>query len=166
MTLYEMTDDLLYLYNLITSGEAVDEETGEVDPVVIEQIATVEKDTDKKIENVAVFIKQLKSDADALKKEKINLEKRQKTMQNTAERLEIYLLNNMLALNKDRYATTRASITVRDSEYVNILNPSQVPREYVRVKEEINKIDIKYALKLGKEIEGCELATRKNISIK
>lgn len=166
MTLYEMSNELLDAYHLIASGQAVDEETGEIDPVVMEQIEMTEKEADKKIESIAVFIKQLKSDAEALKQEKINLEKRQTTMTNTAERLEQYLLNNMLLQKRDYFSTTKARVTVRDSEYVNVTDPNKVPKEYIRTKEEINKVEIKQALKLGEHIDGCELAIRKNINIK
>lgn len=166
MTLYEMSNELLDAYYLIASGQAVDEETGEVDPVVMGQIEMTEKEADKKIESIAVFIKQLKSDAEALKQEKNNLEKRQKTMTNTAERLEQYLLNNMLLQKKEYFSTTKARVTIRNSEYVNITDQNKIPKEYIRVKEEVNKVDIKNALKLGEHIDGCELATRKNINIK
>ena len=166
MTLYEMSNELLDAYYLIASGQAVDEETGEVDPVVMEQIEMTEKEADKKIESIAVFIKQLKSDAEALKQEKNNLEKRQKTMTNTAERLEQYLLNNMLLQKREYFSTTKARVTIRNSEYVNITDQNKIPKEYIRVKEEVNKVDIKNALKLGEHIDGCELATRKNINIK
>ena len=84
MTLYELTNEQQYLYDLITSGQAVDEETGEVDATVLEQIEMTEKDIDKKIESTAIFVKQLESDAEALKQEKLRLEKRQKTLLNTA----------------------------------------------------------------------------------
>lgn len=166
MTLYELTNEQQYLYDLITSGQAVDEETGEVDATVLEQIEMTEKDIDKKIEGTAVFIKQLESDAEALKQEKLRLEKRQKTLLNTAERLRNGLLYNMVAQGKSYFSTTKAGITIKDSEYVNILDESKIPEQYIKVKKEVSKVDIKNAIKAGQEVQGAELATRKNITIK
>ena len=166
MTLYELTNEQQYLYDLITSGQAVDEETGEVDATVLEQIEMTEKDIDKKIESTAIFVKQLESDAEALKQEKLRLEKRQKTLLNTAERLRSGLLRNMIAQGKSYFATARAGINIRDNEYVNILDASKIPEEYIKVKKEISKVDIKNAIKAGQEVAGAEIATRKNITIK
>lgn len=166
MTLYEMTQDWQYLYDLITSGQAVDEETGEVDPVVMEQIAMTEKDIDKKIENTALFVKQLKSDAEALRNEKLSLEKRQKTLINTAERLERNLMENMKSINKSYYATARASVTIRDSKYVDIVDASKIPEQYIVTKKEISKVEIARTIKSGQEVAGAVLATRQNITIK
>ena len=166
MTLYELTKEQQFLYDLIASGQAVDEETGEVDGTVIEQIEIKKKDIDKKIEGTAIFIKQLEADAEALKQEKLRLEKRQKTLVNTAERLRKNLLRNMVAQGKSRFSTTKAGINIRDDEYVNIYDEKKIPEQYIRVKKEISKVDIKNAIKAGQEVAGAEIATRKNIMIK
>lgn len=166
MTLYELTNEQQYLYDLIASGQAVNEETGEVDETVLEQIELTEKDIDKKIEGTAIFIKQLEADAEALKQEKLRLEKRQKTLVNTAERLRKNLLRNMVAQGKKIFSTTKAGINIRDDEYVNIYDENKIPEQYVRVKKEISKVDIKNAIKAGQEVAGAEIAIRKNIMIK
>ena len=61
MTLYELTQEQLYLYNLLMTGEAVDPETGEIDPVVAEQLELTGEELENKIKGVAIIYKQLLS---------------------------------------------------------------------------------------------------------
>ena len=69
-TLYDLTQEQMYLYNLLASGEAIDSETGEVDPVVDERLQLNTEDLDNKIKGTAIIFKQLMADAKMLKDEK------------------------------------------------------------------------------------------------
>lgn len=159
MTLYEINNELARLMS-----EAVDEETGEINEDAIAQIEEMQMAWDEKVENIGCFIKNLKSDAEQLKAEKMNLAKRQQVTENKAERLAKYLTD---MLNGQTYTSPRVDIKYRKSVQVKCDDLSKVPKDYLRFKDpELDKTAVKEALKSGKEVEGCYLEETRNIQIK
>ena len=80
MDLYKIDDAIL---------DCVDGETGEIIDVAALEALKMERDT--KIENIALWIKNLLSDAEQIKAEKEALAKREKSAVNKAENLSRYL---------------------------------------------------------------------------
>lgn len=80
MNLYEIENEIL---------NCVDMETGEI--VDIKKLESLQMERDQKIENIGCWIKNLLSDAEALKSEKENLAKRQKVAESKAASLKEYL---------------------------------------------------------------------------
>ena len=85
MTLYEINAELEKLI-----ANSIDPETGElmIDP---EQIDALNMARDEKIEQTALYIKNLKAEADAIKTEIDNLKARHDAAKNKAERLTAYI---------------------------------------------------------------------------
>lgn len=160
MNLYEINADLVAAFEA-----AVDQETGEVlNEDALDEFYGLQMAWDEKIENIACYIKNLKADAAALKAEKDALAARQKVAERKAERLSRYL---SLALNGNKYESPRAKITWRKSESVEIADITQIPEEYLTcAAPTANKVDLKAALKAGKEIPGAALVQNMNMSIK
>lgn len=154
MTLYEIDEEILNL---------VDQETGEV--IDIERLEQLEMERDKKISNVACWIKDLKAEAEAIKTEKSALAKRQTVCENKVEQLKEYLIR---ALNGIKYKDARCSISYRKSESVEIDDAviNKLPEEYIKVEKSVKKTELKDAMKLGFEFEGCRLIEKNNIQIK
>lgn len=88
MNLYEIEDKL---YNLIENG--FDPETGEImeGTDLSDSITACQMELTDKISNIACMIKNLQSDAEALKAEKAKLAKRQSAAEHKAEWLKHYL---------------------------------------------------------------------------
>ena len=80
-TLYEIEQAIM---------DCVDFETGEI--IDIEKLDQLQIDRDVKIENIALFIKNLLSDAAGIKAEKDNLAQRQRVAENKAKNLKKYIL--------------------------------------------------------------------------
>lgn len=154
MTLYEIDEEILNL---------VDQETGEV--VDIERLEQLEMERDKKISNVACWIKDLKAEADAIKAEKNALAKRQTVCENKVEQLEDYLTR---ALNGIKFKDARCSISYRKSESVEVDDSviDKLPEEYIKIEKSVRKTELKDAMKLGFEFEGCRLIEKNNIQIR
>ena len=154
MTLYEIDEEILNL---------VDQETGEI--VDIERLEELEMERDKKVSNVACWIKNLKAEADALKAEKNNLAKRQSACENKAEQLKDYL---SYALNGMKYKDARCAISYRKSESVEIDDAAidSLPEEYIKIEKSVKKTELKDAIKAGYEFEGCRLIEKNNIQIR
>jgi hypothetical protein len=175
MNLYEIDSKLV---NLITEG--FDSETGEIlEGIDLDKaIDECQMDLNTKISNIGCFIKNLRSDAEQLKAEKQNLEKRQKQAERKAEYLAKYLdgylhsVINEKDLLKYKFSDSRCQIGYRKSESVTIDDINSVPKDYIKprvIKEtDIDKTAIKKFLKDNKDnqVNGARLVTKENIQIK
>lgn len=120
---------------------------------------------DEKIENVLLWIKDLKSDAEQLKNEKKMLEVRQREAERKAESLQEYVKR---ALDGQKFKTSRVAVSYRASkaiEYAGDINA--LPEAFIRRKDpELNKTALKEALDKGAEIPGVSIVTRSNMIIR
>ncbi len=152
-TLYEINESIMAL---------IDEETGEITDIEALNALQIERDT--KLENIALWIKNLKADAEMFKAEKQAFEKRQKRAENKAESLKNYLAS---ALAGQKFKTARVECSYRSSESVNVTDITVIPTEYLKFAEPTaDKDAIKAAIKSGKEIAGAEIVSKQNLLIK
>lgn len=161
MNLYQIDEAIMNAFDA-----AVDEETGEIiNEAAMENLNALEMMRDQKIENIALMIKNLVSDAEALKKEKMAFAKRQQAAENRAEWLKRYLAGT---LQGNKFQTAQVAISFRKSQQVEYTgNVDMLPAEYIRQNPpEINKDALKKALLEGKEIKGASLKDVQNIQIK
>ena len=143
--------------------DCVDEETGEV--IDFEKLSALTMELSEKIENIALWIKNLEADAEAFKKEEEAFEERKKAAANKAESLRRYLDT---ALNGQKFATERVSVSFRSSKAVQIAENTELPAEYIKTKVEKlpDTKKIGDALKNGIAVPGCALVTNRNMQIK
>ena len=135
-SLYEIDQSILAL---------ADPETGEITD--FEKLEELQLEREAKIENVALWYKNLKAEAEMVKAEKQALEARQKACENKAERLRQYLES---ALAGEKFTTTKVQCSFRNSTSVHITAPEQIATEYLRIKTEPDKKAISEAIKSGK----------------
>ena len=141
--------------------ECIDLETGEViDPDRLEEL---QMERSQKIENVVLWIKNLESDALAIKAEKEALAKRQVAALAKAEQLKEWLGK---ALEGQKFSTARCAVSFRKSEKTVVFDEGMVPSEYTKTKIEPDVAAIKKALKEGFEVSGCRLVESQNVQIK
>lgn len=140
----------------------VDVETGEI--FDIDKLEELELARDVKVENICLWIKNLKAEAEALKAEKEVFAQRQKAAENKMESLKRYISGY---LEGTAFESTKVKVSFRKSEAVEIMEGAVIPDEYLRFKEpEINKTALKTALKSGVSIEGVHIIENQNIQIK
>lgn len=143
--------------------ECVDPETGElIDPESLEALV-MEKEL--KIENVALWVKNLQSDALAYKVEKEAFAEREKKATAKAESLKGWLA---MALDGQKFSSTRCAVSFRKSEKVEVDDVDSLPAELKtqKVTFDPDKKAIKALLKEGKEVSGCRLVESLNTQIK
>jgi hypothetical protein len=141
----------------------VDAETGEI--IDAEALESLVMQRTEKIEAVALWIKNLLSDAAAIKAEKDALADREAKCRKKAEDLKKWL---GLALEGQKFSTSRCAVSFRRSETVEVADMALIPAELLRVKTEVepNKAAIKALLKEGREVVGCRLVENQNVQIK
>ena len=106
MKLYEIENAIL---------ECIDEETGEV--IDTDKLDALLMERDAKVENVALWIKDLKAEAEAIKTEKQKLAERQKVAENKAESLKKWLV---YALGGQKFSTAKCAVSFRNTESVEV----------------------------------------------
>ena len=149
----------------------VDQETGEIlDP---EKLDALQMEREQKLEGVALWIKDLKAEAEAVKAEADRLTARKKAVENKIDGLKQWLL---YALNGEKLKTARCNVyqthsqkVVIDDEkaLVDMLMTSPFGEKFLRVKEpEIDKNALKDSMKQGYEYEFAHLEQTESVVIK
>ena len=152
MNLYEINNAMQECINL---------ETGEIDLELFEKL---QLEKDEKIENVALWIKNLSSDVEGMENEKKAFEERIKAAKNKIISLKSYL---EMALNGEKFQTAKCSITFRKSKSVTVLDISKLDKEYLKYADPIaDKTAIKKAIESGITVPGASLVENLNVQIK
>lgn len=153
MNLYQIDDAIMKL---------IDYETGEI--LDWDKLDELNAAKEQKIENIALYIKNLTAEAAALKAEKDAFAERQKAAEKRAEGLKQYLVS---ALNGEKFKTSKVAISYRKSKALEIADGVEIPEDFLTYKEpEVNRTDLKKAIKDGLLIEGVSIVERQNIQIK
>lgn len=142
----------------------VDMETGEViDPELLDSLMM---ERNAKIEGVALWVKNLRSDAAAYEAQEAAFAERKKKANAKAESLEKWLAG---ACGGEKFSTATCEVSFRKSEAVEVLDKSKIPADFLRTKTttttEPDKTAIKKAIKDGKTVEGCALVAKLNTKI-
>lgn len=151
--------------------ECVDMETGEIfDP---EKLEALQMERNQKLEGVALWVKDLKAEAAAVKEEADKLNARKKAIDNKVDSLKQWLL---YALGGEKLKTPRCNVYQTHSQKLNVpdepglisfLQTLNEPEKFLRFKEpELKKDDIKKALKDGYEIPGAALEETESLVIR
>lgn len=142
--------------------KCVDMETGEI--IDTERLEQLQMDRDAKIENIACWIKNLASDAEALKAQKQVFADRQKIAENKVESLKRYLA---MTLGGQKFSTDKVAVSFRKTSSVNVTDLSALPEQYLKFADPTpDKTAIKNAIKAGENIAGAEIVEGQSISVK
>ena len=158
MNIYEIDNAMFSL---------IDEETGEIKDY--EAFEELQMQKEEKIENTALWYKNLVAESKAIREEEKALAERRKTLENKAENLKNFI-NRTLDGNK--FSTSKVAISYRkstavevDDEFIDYAMKNN--NDLLTFKRpEPNKTVIKGMLQGGFDIPHAELVERNNMSIK
>lgn len=140
----------------------IDEETGEI--LNADKLQALEIEQRDKIENLCLWVKNLRAEAAAYKAEKDNFADRQKSAENKAKSLEKFI---QATLAGEKFKTDKVAVSYRKSEAVELGEEIHVPSKYwISQPAKIDKAGLKKAIKAGEEFEGVSLVERSNMQIK
>lgn len=165
MKLYDINQSIID-----TIEYEVDVDTGEVldQDGLNTKLQELEIALNDKLEGIAIYSKSIDCDIDAFDKEIKNLQARKKQAENKKNGLNRFLSTYLLNNGYEKgFSTPKVKVAFRKSTKVNVLDESQVPKEFLRVKEtiSIDKESIKKLLKT-KKLPYAELVENNNMSIK
>jgi len=151
--------------------DCVDMETGEI--LDSEKLDALQMERERKLEGVALWVKDLNAEAAAVKEEADKLTARKKALDNKISALKTWLL---YALRGEKLKTPRCNVYQTHSQKLTVENEGALirflqtlekPERFLRFKDpELRKDDIKKALKDGYEIPGAALEETESVVIK
>lgn len=157
-SLYELTQDVLYLQALLEDGEI--EEQVYLDSVEGMCI-------DGKLESICKVMKNLEAKAEAYKSEIDRMTARKRTLENGVKRLKDSMLEYMLKTNEKKVEAGLFTLSTGKSKSVNVTDVKLLPHEFVLPQEpKIDRAGIAKALKSGEAIEGAELVENPYLTIR
>lgn len=160
MELYEIQQ---HIVDVIESGFSVDASTGEVwDSTNLDELNVA---FDEKAEAVAIYIKNIEAEAEAIRAEELKLASRRRVLEARAAKMRDRLAYNMERVGAVKLNTPRCSISVRRTTRVTISNADLIPDELVRIKREPDKKAIREILK-NENVPGAGLETVTSVTLK
>ncbi len=162
-SIYQIENEYrLLAENLIESG-------GELTPEIETQLQIIKADLQNKSVSYSFVIKQLESDISQIDAEVKRLNDLKKARSKTVERLEETLKNAMILFDIQKIESPLVTISLRDSESVEVLHLAILSDEYKKTSVPVvsaDKIKIKEAIKAGETVEGAILVKNQSIQIK
>lgn len=152
-TLYELTGELLTLQQMLSDGEATEEELADT-------IEAVEGEFEYKAQGYGCIVRNLEADISAIKAEEERLAKRRAALSKNKDWLEERMHTVMLALDKKTVKTELFTWGVRNNPpKVVISDEDMIPFEFLNVKTTSapDKTRIKEFLQ-SQDGENCEWA--------
>lgn len=127
MTLYELTNEYQDLLDLLEDGEAPEE-------AVNDTLSMILGDIEDKAEDYCKVMKQLQTDADALKAEKQRIAAKQSAIEKNIERMRSALLHAMLLTGLNKIKKPLFTISTRTTQKVFLDVPEEeLPKEFQKV---------------------------------
>lgn len=153
MRLYEITgamEDVLDIF-LESNGDDLDKENYEYTMLYLKE------ELKNKSSNFIKYIKNLLAEAEMAKQESERLTSLRKAKEKKVENLKHYLVTALQGLEIKKVETELGSYGLRKSSSVEILDISKIPKEFVRIKEEISidKKELGRYIDQGNHIEGA-----------
>lgn len=156
MKLYELTE----AYNQLLDMD--------IDPWELqEHLKNLEDAIEDKADNIAAVLTALQGDIDTIKKEKIRLDQRQKAIEDRRIFLKNYLQDAMESVDKKKFKTALHSFNIqKNPPTLFIIDEDKIPEEFFRIKREINRTELKEAVKDGKFTDAAELRQTEGLRIR
>lgn len=160
MKLYELTQNYLNLLDLLDNPEVPKE-------IIENALEEVEGNFEDKAENIVKLIRSVEAEVKAYKDEEDRLSTRRKTLENKVISLKEYLESSLKAIGKQEIKGKLFTLKIqRNAPSVVIDDYNTIPKEYLKVVEEVDKKKIKEDLKNGVDIPGVKLEATESLRIR
>jgi len=197
MKLYELTESFTELFSRFedineyepdtdADGQPIDDNGDIIEDVEaykekmltawFDTLEGIEGEFDEKAENIAIYIKQLKAEANILKFEKSAIAKRQSQKEREVKKLTAYLLNAMKAICKNKVDMPHAVVSIRNNapslviddeiSFVKWAEENNLDNLLNYSMPEVKKNDVKALCKKGEEIPFVHMESKQSLSIK
>ncbi|EIC29446.1 siphovirus Gp157 family protein [Methylomicrobium album] len=164
LTLYQLSAHYVQALDALTDPDA--ELPAEAISDTLEALAG---ELEEKAVNVAKFLRNMETTAEAIKVAEANMAKRRKTLENRVQWLKGYLKSNMEHSGMTEIECPYFRVTIRSNPpAVEILDEDSVPAEFKEpvVNWKVDKTAIRKALQAGQSVAGASLSQGARLVIK
>ena len=170
MQLYKLTDEYNRFVEAVDNGEIPEE-------AILDTLDAIGGEIDQKAESIALIIKNLRAEAEAIKNEEAKLKERREAKEREAERIKFYLSSCMQTADIRKLETPTVRISFRRTESVEIEEGKEADfvkwaqstgrEDLISVKTEVKpvKAAIKDLIKAGDTVAFCSIKEKQNIQI-
>ena len=156
-SLFTISQDFKSLYEMANDAENEDMEA------LAELFSEVETSLSDKLDNSNYIIKELDSDADALKAEAKRLTDKARALENKGKYLKELMLGAVKASGVEKLKSDKFSYYIKRTEVLNVVSEDNIGREFFRIKKEIDKTVLKKAIKDGLIVDGVSIVENESL---
>lgn len=160
LSLYEMTTAWSAMRPLLDEPDCPIEDIGSA-------LETIEGEIEEKAEGYAITIREMESEAAAIKAEEKRLAARRMHLENRVSYLKTHLEESMRATGKTKFKTKLFSFGIqKNPPSLSVADESQVPEKYWKITRSIDRSGLLKAVKDGLTVEGIELKQGESLRIR
>lgn len=161
-SLFQIDEAIANCVKLDGREDYVDVSTGEI--IDLAALGSLKMERDKKIRNIACWIRNLEAEEKALAEQKKIFADREKAAHNKKEQLKSYLAASLAG---EKWKNNEVQITWKKSYPVEITDIKKLSSHYLKWKDpEPNKILIGKDLKAGIKLDGAMIVEKNNMSVR
>ncbi|MGZ5051560.1 MAG: siphovirus Gp157 family protein [Methylobacter sp.] len=164
LSLYQLSANYLQALDFLT-----DPETDLPAEAVNDTLEALGGELEDKAINVAKFLRNMETTAEAIRQAEADMVKRRKTLENRVQWLKNYIKDNMEHCGVSDIECPYFKLSVqKNPAAVNILDEDAVPEQFKQqvVGWKIDKAAIRDAIKAGCDVPGAELAAGTRLAVK
>ena len=168
-SLFDLSLEFYAIKDLLENDLEVNEETGEIidNTDLINQLFNdLQLTFEEKLDNSQRYVLTLNGEADILAKEIKRLQAKKQALENKADRLTEMMKNAILSSGQTKFKTALYNFNIKKTESVEVRDLDLIPRAYLRLKKEADKVAIKKALKDGQSIDGVFLTEKESLGVR
>lgn len=160
--LYEIADSIRKLM------DACDCETGELTEQDNAALTAIDMAFEKKAEQVALYVREIESEADGIDEEAKRLSAMVRTRRNRSASLKSYLKSCMEALSQLKIKGALCTVAIQNNPpAVNVTDAKTIPAQYWTPADPIlNKSVLLADLKAGQAVPGAEISVGTHLRIR
>lgn len=159
MTLYEIDSEIVSINQKIEQYAM--ENDGLIPPDLDQMLEGLQMDREKKIGNIARYLKNVKADETAIENEIAALTAKKKAISNKVESVKKFLSYAVGVGNVFKDPTV--SIYWKETVSTVVDDPKVLPLEYQRITVEAKSKEIKDAIQVGNNISGAFLVSKQSM---
>lgn len=164
LTLYAIADNFLADIRKMEEADLDDQTFSDT-------LEAISGDLEEKAKAVAMFARNLEASAEAIKQAEKQMADRRKALENKADKVRQYLLDNMLKTGISKIDCPYFSLSIRKNPpAVEIIQQDMIPMEYFDIPPmpapQLNKNRLKDDLKNGVIVDGAKLTQGHSLQIK
>ncbi len=162
MKLYEIAKDIEAAFSDIEDSGA------EISDSLRTKLDALKDNLDVKADNIVRVVQSLEARAEGFKAEQERLAKKRKSAESKIEWLKTYIADCMQLMGTRKLETELFTLSLRNSERVEVPDPEMLPEQYKRTKVTVepDKTLIKSDLKCGATIPGVVVLENVTLQIK